>query len=309
MNNYRRLRYRTGDLSRLVEFILRIRKPERLSQYPRAVDLEELLDTPRVRTLTSIWQADDKKVAGYALIDPRYCNLLFEVDPVITVAGLQEEMIDWGIAAFKQLKIDGKMDQNTTLDTNCDENDSQRITLLKSSGFIPQDLMTLHLERPLNEPIPSVKLPAGFMIRSITGEQEVDDVVSLYHAAYGTESMTREEALSIMRTTDYDREFDLLAISPEGRIAGLCTCGMDKALNEKLARKTGWTDPVLVHPEYQGLGLSRALICRGWELLCSRGAEMAELGTSSHNEKGIAAFTHAGYRIVSRWPWFSHPVA
>jgi hypothetical protein len=121
MNKYHRQSYQTGDLPRLAAFILQIRKPKMLSQYPKVVDLEELLDTPQVRELTVIWQADDSQMAGYALIDPRYCNLLFEVDPLLTDGELQAEMIDWGTTAFRQLKTSGKMEKGAILDTNCDK--------------------------------------------------------------------------------------------------------------------------------------------------------------------------------------------
>ena len=73
--------------------------------------------------------------------------------------------------------------------------------------------------------------------------------------------------------------------------------GSRNDLNANVPKKLGSTDPVLVHPDFQGLGLSRALIWSGWEKLKSRGIEVAELGTSSQNARGIAAFTKAGYRI------------
>jgi ribosomal protein S18 acetylase RimI-like enzyme len=120
--------------------------------------------------------------------------------------------------------------------------------------------------------------------------------------------MTREDILEIMRTSSYDHELDLVAIAPDGNLVGLCTCTIEDDLNQLLPQKLGSTDPVLVHPDFQGQGLARALIWSGWEKLKSRGIEVAELLTSSHNEKGIAAFTRAGY-IIDGWRrWLSHPV-
>ncbi len=216
-------------------------------------------------------------------------------------------MITWGLERFRQLKRDGRVDRAATLDTNCVEEDRERIELLQAHGFIPQDLMSLHLSRSLAEPIPPVNLPPGFSIRPVAGEGEADALAALYQAAYGTDKMTAGEILAIMRTTSYDRDLDLVAVAPDGRLAGLCTCGIQEDLNGMLPKKQGSTDPVLVHPDFQGLGLARALIWSGWEKLKSRGIEVAVLGTSSQNTSGIAAFTKAGYVIDRRWLWLSHP--
>ncbi len=127
--------------------------------------------------------------------------------------------------------------------------------------------MTLHLSRSLSEPIPPIVLPAGFIIRPVAGESEVDALVELYHAAYGSETMTQEDVLAIMRTSSYDRELDLVAVAPDGRLAGLCSCGIETDLNAILPWKLGSTDPVLVHPDFQNQGLARALIWSGWKRL------------------------------------------
>jgi mycothiol synthase len=308
MVHIRKQHYQQEDLTRLVDFIYRIRGPEELPQFPTGVDFEELLDSPQIRELTLLWLDDRSNIVGYAFIDPRFCNMDFEVDPQVDAVAVQKESIDWSIRRFKELKFDGKVDQKATLDTNCNERDTLRIELLKSFGFIPQDLETLHLSRPLSDPIPPVVLPAGFTIRSVAGESEADDLVALYHAAYGSDSMNHEDILSIMRTTSYDRELDLVVVAPDGSLAGLCTCGIEEDLNEIMPKKLGSTDPVLVHPDFQGIGLARALIWTGWEKLKTRGIEVAELSTSSHNQKGIAAFTRAGYCIDARRLWLSHPV-
>ncbi len=301
--------YDSADLPRLVEFIYRIRKPEDLAEYPTGVDFEEILDSVDVRESTRLWLDECGRLTGYALIYPLFCNINFEADPALDVAGLEKEMITWGLERFRQLKRDGRVDQAATLDTNCCEKDRARIELLQANGFTPQDLMSLHLSRSLTEPIPPINLPSGFSIRPVAGEGEADALAALYQVAYGTDKMTAEEILAIMRTSSYDRELDLLAVAPDGRLAGLCTCGIQEDLNGMLSKKQGSTDPVLVHPDFQGLGLARALIWSGWEKLKSRGIEVAVLGTSSQNARGIAAFTKAGYVIDRRRLWFSHPVA
>jgi ribosomal protein S18 acetylase RimI-like enzyme len=301
--------YISADLPRLVEFIYRIRKPEDLAEYPTGVDFEEILDSLGVRESTRLWLEEGGRLIGYALIYPLFCNLYFEADPTQDVVSLEKEMITWSLERFRQLKQNGKVDRAATLDINCSEQDPERIELLQANGFIPQDLMTLHLSRSLMEPIPPVKLPPDFSIRPVLGEGETDALAALYRAAYGSDKMTAGEIRAIMRTSSYDRDLDLVAIAPDGRLAGLCTCGIQAELNGMLPKKQGSTDPVLVHPDFQGLGLASTLIWSGWEKLKSRGIEVAVLGTSSQNTRGIAAFTKAGYVIDKRRLWLAHPAA
>ncbi len=96
--------YQTGDLSRLVDFIYRIRKPEELPQVPTGVDFEEMFVSQEVRESTLLWLDEKSRIVGYAMLDPRFCNLFFEVDPQQDVMVMQKEMIEWGISRFRQLK-------------------------------------------------------------------------------------------------------------------------------------------------------------------------------------------------------------
>jgi len=308
MKSQHTVTYQPGDLHRLVELIYRIRKPENLAEYPTGVDFEEILASADVWESARLWFGEDSALTGYALIYPLFCNFHFEAEPGQDQARMYMEMVAWGLERFRRLKLDGKVDQAAALDTIWDEQDTERIKLLKENGFIPQDLASLHLSRDLTEPIPPVNLPDGFTIRSVAGECEADALAVLYQTAYESVRMNREEILLIMRTSSYDRELDLVAVAPDGQLAGLCTCGIEEDLNKRLPKKLGSTDPVLVHPDFQGLGLSRALIWSGWEKLRSRGIEVAELSTGSQNVKGIAAFTKAGYMIDGRRLWLSHPV-
>jgi mycothiol synthase len=306
--SYHPIPYQAGDLQRLTDLIYRIRPREFLSAYPTRVDFEELLEDAAVRDATCLWFDQAGELVGYSLVYPLFCNLHYEADPGRDMRTLQAGMIRWGLERFRELKKAGTIEAGAALDTAIDEQDTLGLDLLKAQGFIPQDLQTLHLARNLSEPIPPVILPAGFSIRPLSGESEAEAVVSLYRAAYGSQRMSLDEVLAIMRTSSYDRELDLVAVAEDGNLAGLCTCTIETELNDLLPEKQGATDPVLVHPRYQGLGLARALIWSGWERLKQRGIAVAVLSTSSENSKGIAAFTKAGYAVVRRSMWLSHPV-
>jgi len=167
---------------------------------------------------------------------------------------------------------------------------------------------SLHLARPLCEPIPPPTLPAGFEIRTLKGRNEVEGWVQLHRAAFGTDHMTIEERLAMMSGADYDPDLDLVMTGPDGRLAAYCMCQIFREENGRTGRNEGYTDPVATHPEFQRRGLAKALLLTGLRLLQERGVETAIMGTNSENEKMQRAAKAVGFRVESATVWFAKPV-
>jgi mycothiol synthase len=287
------------DLPALVDFLKTVRPAEWINEYPSLVDLQESMGRVSIREKTRLWVDEQGRLIAFAFVLEPYNNLAFELKPV---AGheIENELITWGIKS-----ADGSMD---SLDTSCREDDLRRISLLERNGFIRREENTLRLARSLEEPIPPPLLPAGFTIRPITGEIEVDPIVALHRSVFGTSNMTREERLAIMRTPDYDPTLDLVVVAPGGHLAGYCTCSISPVENKLTGRKVGHTDPVAVHPEFQRRGLACALLLKSAQLLKERGMELAMLGTSSDNLPMQKAARAAGFRVYSKRIWFSKSI-
>jgi ribosomal protein S18 acetylase RimI-like enzyme len=195
--------------------------------------------------------------------------------------------------------------ESITLDTNCGEDNTQRIAFLEQHGFVLQPIRTLRMIRSLAGSIPTPQLPAGFAIRHVAGEHEVEALVTLHRAAFGTEHMTVEERLAMMRTPEYDPALDLIIVAPDGAFAAYCLCTISSAENARTNRKEGHIDPVAVHPAFQRQGLAHALLLAGLHLLKQRGMDTAVLGTSSENVAMQRAAISAGFRVLSTKIWFS----
>jgi len=100
-----------------------------------------------------------------------------------------------------------------------------------------QETRSYHMVRSLAEPIPRPHAPSGFLISHVTSEQEAEALVALHRAAFGTEHMTVEERLAMMRVPEYDAELDLLAIAPGGRFAAYCLCSISQEENNRTGQK------------------------------------------------------------------------
>lgn len=133
-------------------------------------------------------------------------------------------------------------------------------------------------------------------------------MAALHRAAFGSEHMTVEERLAMMRVPEYDPTLDLLAIAEDGRMAATCMCSISREENKRSGRNEGYTDPVATHPDFQQRGLAKALLLTGMHKLKERGMERAVLGTSSENTAMQRAAQAAGFRIQSTKLWFAKAV-
>lgn len=270
----------------------------RLPQKSTAIDFEETIQLDSVRARTRLWK-NDCKLIGFAYVDD-FNNLRFEVEPQSRSTQLEDEIIAWGLDCMK--KGNAETGQNDTLDASFLVENVWQIALLQRSGFVQENLRSLHYACTLNGPIREHPLPPEFSLRCVQGEDEVENLVTLHRAAFGTENMSVEERLAIMRAPQYERELDLLAIAPNGELAAFCICGIENI-------NIGYTDPIGVHKNYQRLGLGKAVLSAGLQALKQRGIERAELGTSSENIAMQQLATAMGFAVISESLWFSKKVS
>jgi len=273
------------------------------TDFPSPTGLAEILAAGQVAARTRVWEDGCDRVCAYASVDD-YHNLWFDRLPQVTSAE-EDELVAWGVVCAREWEASGQAEAEATLDTMCRSEDQARIVLLRRHGFTEQAVRTLHFVRSLADPIPEPLLPAGYVIRPLAGEGEVEALVALHRAAFGTEHMTVAERLTSMRSPDYDPSLDLVAVAPDGSLAAYCFCAIYAEENRLSGRSDGVTDPVATHPAHQGRGLARALLCAGMRLLQARGATCAVLGTSSDNLAMQAAARAAGYRVESERVWLS----
>jgi mycothiol synthase len=293
------------DLARLIEFLSAARPPERVGDYPGATDLREMLCRPEGQASTRLWFDQQDQLIAFALVDDCY-NLLFDYRPRANSGELEEAIVQWGMACHRRMPR--AAGEELTLDAVCREEDAERAAWLMRHGFQPQALRTLHFIRCLSDLIPEPQVPPGFFIRSVTGDAEVEALVALHRAAFGTEHMTAAERRAMMSVPGYDPELDLVAVTAGGRLAGFCVCGIPAEENAVTGRNEGYTDPVGVHPAFQRQGLARALLMTGLQLLRERDVASVVLGTSSENLAMQATARSAGFQVESSKVWFSIPV-
>ena len=269
---------------------------QRLPEGTSVVDFEEKMLVAAVRRFTCLWLEGEQAVA-FALVDD-FNNLMFDVDPAFAGEALGREIVAWGLDCMRRRNAESG--DSATLDASCEARDYGRAAFLRSHGFQLDEVRSLQYERALAGDLPQQPLPPGFTLRPVRGEGEVEDLAALHRAAFGTQHMTAEGRLAIMRAPGYIPELDWVAVAPSGELAAFCICGF-----EDETRQVGYTDPIGTHPRYQRLGLARALVCAGLQELQHRGARTVRLGTSSENLPMQRLAESLGFVVVSERLWFS----
>jgi len=294
-----------SDLQAMIDLLVAVRPAGRLSDYPGIADLQEALARPAIQAQARLWEDDGGQLVGFACVDADH-KLLFEIAHEVRGSGIVAEMVAWGEACVRRDREAG--DEDLTLDAGCRAEDGARIALLERHGFVRLDQRTLRLARPLDQPLPAAEPPPGFTIRAVAGEAEVEALVALHRAAFGSKGMTVEERLVTMRSPNYDPGLDLMAVDPGGRPVAYCICLVYPEENARLGRSEGHLEVVATHPEFQGRGLARTLVLANLERMRQRGVEVAVLGTSSRNVAMLQLAETTGFRVRSTRLWFGKPV-
>jgi len=285
------------DFQTMLDLLNRIRPASRINEFPAKTSLEENLASEEIRANTKLWFDGDQPI-GWAYVDDSH-NLLWELEKQYTEP-VGAEMVAWGVDCMRSGK-NLAAGENSTLDASCREDFSERVDFLRQHGFRQTEVVTVHMKRNLSEPIPEVELPRGFQIRSVKGVEEAEAIASTHRAAFGTDYMTTENRLVIMNTSEYDPSLDLVVVAPDGTIAAYCTCSAEQS-------GQGYTDPVATHPNYQRMGLAKALLIQGMKMLKQRGMKSAHLGTSGDNIAMQKTAESVGFFLEHRVIWFEKEV-
>ena len=186
------------------------------------------------------------------------------------------------------------------------EDDARRMALLQRHGFAPHHWVTLRMTRPLDTPLPEPRFPADFTARPVAGEGEVEAHVALHRQAFDSPNPTAAHRLSVMRDPEYRPDLDLVAVAPDGALAGFCLCSIGREENQRLRRREGWVDTLGTRPAYRTLGLGRALLLTGLQRLQAGGVETVVLGTGQGNP-AVALYESVGFRVAYRILWYQRP--
>jgi ribosomal protein S18 acetylase RimI-like enzyme len=203
---------------------------------------------------------------------------------------VEESMLDWVEARHRERHTGESAPPPLT--TYAFDGDVDRVARLRRRGYERQDRCYRYRRRPLDGPIAAPVLPAGYTLRHVVGEADLEARVAVHRAAFAPSRMTTEKHRAVMAAPTYRPELDLVAVAPDGRFASYCIAWFDAT------NRIGVFEPVGTDPAFQRLDLSKAVLTEGLRRLHALGAEIAYVITNGDNVAANPLYETVGFRVV-----------
>ncbi len=288
------------DYARMRALLFTIRADSGSPMYCTVGDLDwwrYQLDDP-AKAPAHLWIDELGTPVGFTWLNNRG-----EVDLIVhpRYRAIEDEML--AQAEHEQRGRQADAGQAATLTAWAYTHDGERQAVLRRRGYERTETNLCHRGRRLDEPVPTSMLPAGYIVRSVRGEVDVEERVAAHRDAFAPSRMTTAKHRAIMQAPTYRSDLDLVVVAPDGAFAAFCIVWFD-AVN-----KIGVFEPVGTHSAHRRLGLATALLREGMRRLQVLGAHTAYL-TSDGRPGAVAAtglYESVGFGVIDRnYFWILH---
>jgi mycothiol synthase len=283
---------------------------DQLDMSTSADELRTEFEDPRLDTARNLrlWE-DDGRLVGFgqlwALVTPEELNgrLQMWVLPEARGSGLESQIIAWGAERLgAEASEHGKPGR---LRIQAREDQAEWRTLLQAEGF-SIDRYSYVMQRSLDEPIDTPRIPEGFVIREVAGAHEAVQWTEMFNLSFidhpGSSPWTVEQVRHYLVEPIYRQDQNIVAIAPDGTFAGFCWALINPELNERTGHKVGEIDVLGTRRGFRKLGLGRALLLEGLRRLKAAGMATAQLGVIANNPTGaLQLYESAGFQRLSTW--------
>jgi ribosomal protein S18 acetylase RimI-like enzyme len=155
--------------------------------------------------------------------------------------------------------------------------DQELVDQLERDGYEPAYATRCYRWDLARGRIPQADLPAGWTLRATAGEDEANSRRAASHAAFESTmppAMHLQRYLDFMRSPVYVPEHDLIAVTPQGRVASFMVWWADPSGVAQI-------EPFGTHPDFQRQGVGRALIYHGLAEMRAAGMHTARVSTDA----------------------------
>lgn len=288
------------DRERLMDFWLDYRVASDVRMYPTIWRIRLLLSS-RVGDQeqdAQIWENESGQMIGFAMLwsrKPAAPYIVFDcfTHPKFTSDELFLTILNWG--DLRANEIAQQQETVLTVYANGFSQDTFSASILKQRGYtlLPPspDEHNVYFVKSLQHGIPLPTVPAGYKIRKLQGEEDLE----AYQALYGFSKVNPLHQKELMESKEYCH---LVLVSPEGEFIGYCECSVCYAEWERTHQRIGWIDYIQTKPEQQQKGFGRSILVAGLLQLKELGADTAILVTINTNTPAVALYNKTGFERV-----------
>ena len=173
----------------------------------------------------------------------------------------------------------------------------KRIQELENAGFTCQSNVgenswsKVLMRRSSPTPVKVYKPRPGFIVRPLTGEDEVAKYVELHRSVFESKNMTVDWRTRTLNHPDYTPELDIVVEAPDGRLVAFCICWFDKQA------MAGQVEPLGCHKDFRQYALGRVALSEGLSRLQSLGARNILVETDSYRNTAFRLYESFDFQV------------
>lgn len=242
------------------------------------------------------WETDDGQIAGMLCPETRgHAHL--HLHPAFRTPELEGEMIQM---AETQLAETDSYTHQRGLTIWAHQDDELRGKLLEARGYQCGERPEYQFCRTLDRPLQNGKAPAGYTIRALNNDELPARALIAWRVAHPSALDSNFQGWrwyrDIQRCPLYRRDLDLVAIAPNGQMAGFMTLWYDDVT------RTGYFEPVGICMHHRRHGLASALMMEGLRRLKAMGGISATVrGCSDAEIQLYTSVMQTEPRLYERW--------
>lgn len=246
-----------------------------------------------------LWYDGGCKLVGYAVLgeDPSFdCQVL----PEYEWSGIETEAMDWAEKRLTELRRHDAKRWSGDFVSGARQDDAEHLAFLEQHGFRYRgEFAEVNMLRSLDESIPESVLPTGCQVRAVVAD--VGEIANraaaqreVWHP-WTVSNVSDEDYARLMRQPGYDRDLDVVAVTPDDVIAAYVNGWIDPV------NRIGDFGPVGALPAYRRQGLTRAALLEGLRRMQARGMDRVCISTGILNTPARRLYESIGFRIVNKY--------
>jgi mycothiol synthase len=286
------------DLEAMRNLLIAGRAADNGSYYVHIGDLDWWLSYPpdnRYRRENIYLWSDQAGLLAWILFSPQWCTIDVFVRPDERGSSRARHIYAWAVE-MAQARILEQGD-NVLRTMWISARDEIVVGWLESFGFKPSGEYMLYLKCSLEEVVPPPCIPEGFQVRSVAGEGDAVPRARASYAAFYSDlpfDVYLDRYLKFMRSPVYLPERDLVCIAPNGQFSSFGVLWLDSV------NQVGLFEPVGTHPDFQRMGLAKALILEGMRSMQKDGMASAVVCAGSDNLVAIWLYESVGFQLSDK---------
>jgi len=240
-----------------------------------------------------LWFDEEEKLIGWAVIQTPFWTIDYAYHPSLK---LHSEILAWADARAHAI-VDTTYGHPAWYVMVFDDQ-TQRIRDLEAAGFTCQanvgdnSWSKVLMRRVTFEPVKLYHPPAGYTVRSLKGQEEIEEYVELHRSVFESKNMTSEWRRCTLEHPDYRKDLDVLVESPDGKLVAFCVCWFDPASS------MGHVEPLGCHKNFRKFALGRVALSHGLHRLQSLGAKEIFVETDSYRNTAFRLYEFFDFEVI-----------